>query len=321
MSISMRTIRVANAPCSWGAFEFSDGVEAPTFRKVLDEMCQSGYVGTELGDWGFMPTDPQELREELGARKLDMLGAFVPVDLSNRNSHETGAETAVKTAKLLAGVSQGAGDGSGAPVIVLADDNGKDAIRTKNAGRIRPEHSMTDRQWRTLTAGAETIAQRVLEESGLRTVFHHHCAGFVETPEEIDRFVSETDPKLIGLCFDTGHYTFGGGNALHGFKRHRDRIWHLHFKDASPVVAERSRIEQWDYLESVRNGIFCELGKGSVDFEGIVRELQNDESRGGPRRSSDYNGWIVVEQDVLPGMGSPLESAIRNRSYLRQIGL
>jgi inosose dehydratase len=32
-------------------------------------------------------------------------------------------------------------------------------------------------------------------------------------------------------------------------------------------------------------------------------------------------GWIVVEQDVLPGMGTPKESAQRNREYLKSIGL
>ncbi len=34
-----------------------------------------------------------------------------------------------------------------------------------------------------------------------------------------------------------------------------------------------------------------------------------------------YDGWIVVEQDVLPGMGSPKDSAQRNRDYLIDIGL
>jgi inosose dehydratase len=60
----------------------------------------------------------------------------------------------------------------------------------------------------------------------------------------------------------------------------------------------------------VRNGIFCELGKGQVDFCGIKRELE----------AQGYGGWIVVEQDVLPGMGSPFESARRNREYLASIG-
>jgi inosose dehydratase len=35
----------------------------------------------------------------------------------------------------------------------------------------------------------------------------------------------------------------------------------------------------------------------------------------------NYQGFITVEQDVLPGMGQPKESAGRNRDYLRSIGL
>ena len=120
-----------------------------------------------------------------------------------------------------------------------------------------------------------------------------------------------TDPEVLGLCFDTGHYRFGGGDSVEGVRRHADRIWHVHFKDHDPKVATRSRREGWNAVKAVENGVFCELGKGDVDFKGIATELV--------RRG--YGGWIVVEQDVLPGMGSPKESARRNREFLRNIGL
>lgn len=142
-------------------------------------------------------------------------------------------------------------------------------------------------------------------------MFHHHCAGYVETPQEVDLFLRLTDPELIGLCFDTGHYSFGGGSALEGMKQHFDRIWHVHYKDFDPRVRGQARDLQWDYFEAVKHGVFCELGKGAVDFAAITQLLV--------RRG--YEGWIVVEQDVLPGMGTPLESAIRNREYLSTLGL
>jgi inosose dehydratase len=123
--------------------------------------------------------------------------------------------------------------------------------------------------------------------------------------------LSITDPTIVGLCFDTGHYRFGGGDPLAGLQKHSDRIWHVHFKDHSPAVAAQTRAHGWDYFESVRHGIFCELGQGDVAFPAIAAQLKQ---RG-------YDGWIVVEQDVLPGMGSPKESAQRNRDYLRGIGL
>jgi len=46
-------IRIANAPCSWGSLEFEglDGQAIP-YPQMLDELKETGYEGTELGDWG-----------------------------------------------------------------------------------------------------------------------------------------------------------------------------------------------------------------------------------------------------------------------------
>ncbi|MDE0484529.1 MAG: TIM barrel protein [Candidatus Poribacteria bacterium] len=296
-------MKIANAPCSWGVLEFDLQGKSPDYTQVLDEMYAIGYRGTELGDWGFMPTDPAQLRDALAARELTLLGAFVPVALADAEAHAAGEASALQHARLLADV------GGDAPFIVLSDDNGTVAQRTHNAGRICPEHGMTQKEWDTFVAGVHRIAQSVRDDIGLRTVFHHHCAGYVETPAEVDTLMQRTDPNLVGLCFDTGHYRFGGGDPLDIFDRHAERIWHVHFKDCHPEIAARSRKDGWDYFESVENGVFCELGKGDVDFPAFIAELRN----------RNYDGWIVVEQDVLPGMGSPYQSAKRNYQYLKSI--
>jgi inosose dehydratase len=298
-------IKIANAPCSWGVLEFDLEGEAAGYEQVLDEIAETRYRGTELGDWGFMPTDPVELRNQVHARGLTLLGAFVPVMLKDPTTHADGVNAAVRTARLLA---EAEGD---TPFIVLADDNGKIPARTLNAGRIQPEHGLSEAEWAVFAEGAQRVARAVKQETGLRTVFHHHCAGYVETPSEIDTLLRLTDPSLLGLCIDTGHYRFGGGDPLVLLRQHRERIWHVHFKDCHPEAAAKSRTEGWDYFTSVRNGIFCELGKGEVDFPAIKAELER----------TGYDGWIVVEQDVLPGMGKPKESALRNREYLESIGL
>jgi len=298
-------IKVANAPCSWGVLEFELEGEVAGYREVLNEIVETGYQGTELGDWGFMPTDPAQLRAEIHSRGLTLLGAFVPVMLKDPNAHAAGVEVAVRTAQLLA---EAEGD---LPFIVLADDNGKIPERTQNAGRIQPEHSLNQAEWKIFAEGAEKVARAVREQVGLRTVFHHHCAGYVERASEIDTLMQLTDPSLLGLCFDTGHFRFGGGDPVAGLHAYKDRIWHVHFKDCQPEIAKRARHEKWDYFTSVRNGIFCELGKGNIDFPRIKADLER----------IGYGGWIVVEQDVLPGMGQPRESAQRNRRYLATIGL
>lgn len=299
-------MRVANAPVSWGVIEFESAGERGGFRRVLDEMQQTGYQGTELGDWGFLPTEPEVLRGELENRELALLGAFVPVDLRDREAHEAGAQQALRVARLMANTT-----GDDGPFVVLSDDNGSDPVRTKHAGRIRPDQSMTDREWSEFARGAEQVANRVAQETDLRTVFHHHCAGFIETPGEVEELLERTDPQLLGLCLDTGHYRYGGGDPVRAVQRFGDRIWHVHFKDCDPTVAERARTEDWDYFEAVRQGVFCELGQGEVDFEAVRDALQ----------SSGYDGWIVVEQDVFPGLGTPVESAQRNREFLRGLGL
>ena len=299
-------MKVANAPCSWGVLEFESKAASPGYTQVLDEIVESGYAGTELGDWGFMPTDPVVLRGELRRRQLAMLGAFVTIRLADPRSHQTSVDTAVKTALLLSAVGDGA-----KPVVVLSDEPTADPARAANAGRVRTALGLTDRQWDTAARGVERVARAVRDETGLRTVFHHHCAGYVETPAEIDALMQRTDRALVGLCLDSGHAVYGGGSPLDLLARHRSRIWHVHFKDCDPAVAEQARQEQWDYHTALQHGVFCELGRGSVDFPALLRELT----------ASNYDGWIVVEQDVLPAMGAPLASATRNREYLRSIGV
>lgn len=298
-------IKIANAPCSWGVLEFDLEGKAAGYAQVLDEINETGYAGTELGDWGFMPTDPVELRKELDKRSLSMVGAFVPVFLKDPSKHASGAATAVKTARLMSEA------GFPDSFIVLADENGSVKERTKNAGRINISMGLTTDEWKVFGEGATFVAGQVMEKTGLRTVFHHHCAGYVETPEEVDNLMAFTDPALVGLVLDMGHYMFGGGDPLEALKKHRSRIWHIHFKDCHPAIAAESRKEGWDYFKSVASGVFCELGKGAVDFPSIVKELTDH----------NYSGWIVVEQDVLPGMGKPRECASKNREYIRKLGL
>ncbi len=298
-------IKIANAPCSWGVLEFELEGKSPDYIQVLDEIKQTGYEGTELGDWGFMPTDPQKLKSELDKRNLKLLGAFVPVLLKEKSKHDEGINTAVKTAALMRDA------GFPEAFIVLADDNGTIPVRTKNAGRITPDLGLTKVEWNIFSKGANELAKIVKEETGLRTIFHHHCGGYIETPEEIEMLMNSTVPDLLGLVLDTGHYKFGGGDPVEALKKYSNRIWHIHFKDCDNKVSGKSRLQNWDYFESVRNGVFCELGKGSVDFQSIICELQN----------MKYEKWIVVEQDVLPGMGKPKECAQNNRNFIKTLGI
>ena len=297
-------IKVANAPCSWGVIENTEG-ERKTYLDVINEMSAAGYVGTELGDWGFMPTDPKVLIPQLEERNLQMLGSWVSVRLYDAAYHQAGIDQAVKTAELLAAV------GGKDAFIIIGDDHSTIPLRHDKSGRITPDMILDEAGWGEYAAGAMAVAKAVKEATGLRSLIHHHGATYVETAAEIEKFLSLTDPDLIGMVFDTGHCMLGQGDPVAVLKKHADWVKHVHFKDFDPSVVANADANGWGYQQMIGQGVFPELGQGAVDFAAVYSALQE----------IDYSGWIVVEQDVLPGMGSPAESAKRNRDYIKSIGL
>lgn len=293
-------IKIGTAPVSWGIMEVEGWNGQTAYAKVLDEMIEAGYEGTELGPYGYMPTDPVALKAELSTRGLQMVSAFVPIPLSARQFHEETLKEAMKVAELLAAV--------GARLIVLAGD--MNTARMEVAGRVVEEQNgLSDRAWHDAVEIITRIA-RACSQLGLATAFHHHAGTFVETPNEIERLCASTDPSLVGLCLDTGHFLYGGGDPVQAVNKYGTRIRHLHLKDVRPAVLESVRQEGVGFLDAVRRGVFCELGEGAVDFREIIQRLV----------SCGFEGWAIVEQDVdagQPGV-SPFESAVRSRRYLRE---
>jgi inosose dehydratase len=300
-------IRFGNAPCSWGTLEgVGQGVPYP---QMLDELKEAGYEGSELGDYGYMPTDPALLREEFQKRGLVLLGAFEGVYLREVSEHAPGEARALRTARLMAALADL--DPEWKPLLVLSDEHSRDPYRFHHAGRIRPGEGLSPEEWRVVARGVRRIATSVREAVGLETVFHFHAASFVETPEEIETLVELTG---IPLVFDTGHYLFGSGRVegevvLEGLRRLAPWVRYVHLKDVDPRVAGEARRRGWNYLEALRNGLFTELGRGAIDFGQVFALL----------KELGYRGFATVEQDVLPGMGTPKESALRSRAYLRRV--
>jgi inosose dehydratase len=298
------SIRVATAPVSWGVMEVEGWGGQKSYGEVLDEMVQAGYTGTELGPYGFLPTDPSELKCALAKRGLALLGAFVPLPLAQAEQHESAVESAAEVARLLAQ--------SGAPYMVLAD--AMDPARMAVAGSVDENRDgMRSDQW----DGAARLLTRVARSAralGLSPVFHHHCGTFIETPGEVDRLLAMTDPELLGLCLDTGHYFYGGGDPVKCAEVYAKRIRHLHLKDVRPPVLETVRRKKIGYLDAIRMGVFCELGDGGVNLTGVIQKLIE----------AGFDGWAVFEQDVdtsQPGC-NPVESATRSRVYLKKtVGL
>lgn len=303
-SVTTARARLANAPCSWGTL-LPDGSRRIGYAQMLDELAQAGFVGSELGNYGYMPTDPNTLQRELDARNIQLTGAWVTVRLYDASQHQAGLDNALRVARLLAEV--GAED----CVLNIGDDPSSVLLREQNAGRIRPEHGLDDTGWQVYLAGIHQVAQAVKQQSGLQVALHHHGATYVETPAEIAYFLQHSDPELVGLCLDTGHYALGGGDPVQALYDYAERIALVHFKDFDPDVLRQGTANHWTYTQLVGAGLFSELGQGNVDFPGVLTALDD----------IAYQGWVVVEQDILPGRGEPFESAQRNRAYLRSLGL
>lgn len=300
-------IRVGNAPVSWGVYEADR--PNPPFARVLDDIAAAGYEGTELGPYGYLPTSPDALAAELRKRNLGLGSSFVPLPLEDASRRDMAVESALAVGRLLS--TQGVGE------VIIADD--EDPRRTRIAGRIPGDGSAgwTDAQWREVVKTLDTVAGALRDTLGMRVVVHHHAGTFVETPDEIERMLAETDPDLVGLLLDTGHATYGGADAVEIATRHAGRIRYVHLKDVAAAELDHVRRSSIPMEEAWKRGVFCALGEGVVDFPRVVDAL----------RAKGYAGWMIVEQDVVPDaqgrlVPDPAESARRSRAYLHEtVGL
>jgi inosose dehydratase len=294
--------QIANAPCSWGIYEFKEIEPKYPYQRVLDEMVETGYTGLEYGPWGYLPTDPAALQAELDQRRLKLLSSFVPVKLVDAQAHAAGLAHALQVGRVLAAV--------GAEYLVLSDDNGAVPEAVKQAGRVQGSRLNAD-QWDVFATGVNHIARTVHDQLGLKVVFHHHCAGYVETAEETRQLMGRADPDLVGLCLDTGHWHYAGGDALAAVQEYGERVRYLHFKDCDPRIRQQAIEQELDHFQATGLGVYCELGQGAVDFGAILAAMDK----------LGYDGWVIVEQDVLVSdLDAPKQSARRNREYLRQLG-
>src|SRR6185295_14645925 len=180
------TMRVGNAPVSWGVYEADR--PNPPFGQVLDAIARAGYEGTELGPYGYLPTEPGLLSRELAARGLGLGSSFVPIPLEDESARAGAVDHAMEVARLLA--SQGVRE------LIVADD--EDPLRARIAGRVaNGDAGWPDAQWRSAAGTLDVLARRLHDELDMTVVVHHHAGTFVETPAEVDRLLAETDPGRV----------------------------------------------------------------------------------------------------------------------------
>lgn len=293
-------IRIANAPCSWG-IEFADGEGNPPWRKVLQDCAEAGYKGIELGPVGYMPEDPKILGEALQEFGLELVGGVVFRPFHDGAAWDEVRDAAERTCKTLSA--------HGARHLVLIDSISP--RRAPTAGRANQAEQLDQAEWASFRERFATIARMGTEDYGLTVGIHAHAAGFMDFEPELERLLDEVDERLLKICFDTGHHSYAGFDPVAFLRRHILRVSYMHFKDIDPVVKQDVIARSTGFYEACGQGIFCNLGKGDVDFP-AVRDILME---------ANFQGWCTVEQDCDPlGTTLPLKDAQANRQYLQSIG-
>lgn len=294
------TIRIGNAPCSWGV-EFANDPRNPAWETVLQQCAEAGYNGIELGPVGFMPEDPAILGDALSAHSLELIGGVVFRPFHDPEAWDDVMDGALRTCKALSA--------HGAQHLVLIDSIS--SRRAPTAGRADEAVQMDKAEWAAFRDRIATIAKLGAEEYGLTVGIHAHAAGFMDFEPELERLLDEVDEKILKICFDTGHHSYAGFDPVAFMKRHMDRISYMHFKDIDPCVKAEVIEKRTGFYDACGQGIFCNLGQGDVDFP-AVRQVLNE---------AGFEGWCTVEQDCDPLLDpDPVGDARKNREYLESIG-
>jgi len=293
------TIRIGNAPCSWGV-EFADDARNPTWQTVLKENAEAGYTGIELGPVGFMPEDPAVLADALAEHQLELIGGVVFRAFHDPDAWDDVLDGTVRTCKALVA--------HGAEHLVLIDSISP--RRAPTAGRAGEAEQMEAAEWGAYRERIKEAA-KIGVDHGLTVGIHAHAAGFMDFEPELERLLNEVDEDILKICFDTGHHSYAGFDPVAFMEKYISRISYMHFKDIDPKVKADVVANRTDFYTACGQGIFCNLGDGDVDFP-HVRQILLD---------NGFEGWCTVEQDCDPTLDiSPMDDAKANRSYLQSIG-
>ena len=292
-------VKIGSAPDSWGVW-FADDPKQTPWSRFLDEIAEAGYTWTELGPFGYLPTDPAVLKPELEKRNLRAAAGFVMHPLDQPDAWPKIEADTIGLGKLLPAL--------GAKFLVLIADLYSDPFTGK---RIAPV-ALDDDGWKRLIDTTNRVAGLAKSQFDLQLVFHPHAETNVEYEPQIERLLAATDPNAVKLCLDVGHHAYRGGDPVAFMQKHHARVPYLHLKSVDTQKRQQVMDNDIPFALAVADDMFCQPSRGAVDFPALVRLLQQ----------IDYDGFGIVEQDMYPcPFDKPLPIAKRTRAYLRKIGM
>jgi inosose dehydratase len=294
----MGRLAVGTAPDSWGVW-YPDDPQQTSWERFLDEVVAAGYTRIELGPYGYLPTDPARLADELGGRGLQLTAGTIFEHLHLPGSWESTWRGVAAVARLTAEL--------GGRHLVVIPAFWRDPSTGAELEPSELDHAGWGRHGRQLNE----LGKRVAEEFGLQTQFHPHADTHVDTHEHVERFLAETDPAYVNLCLDTGHISYCGGDNLKLIQEYPNRIGYVHLKQVDPVVLAVVQAEGLGFGEAVKRGVMCEPPLGLPDLPPVLDALAG----------LDVDLFAIVEQDLYPcAPDVPLPIAARTLTYLRAHG-
>lgn len=297
-----RRLRLGSCPDSWGVW-FAEDPRQPPWPRFLDELAEVGYEWLELGPYGYLPTDPARLADELGRRGLKVAGG----SMHGESGLHRRADWPAIVAKTRAVAALTAAVGGRHVVFVPVPGYRDDAT----GAYLEPAELSAD-GWRTMVRAVDELGRIVLEEHGVRLQFHPHADSHVETQAQTERFLADTDPAFVNLCLDTGHVAYRRGDSVQLIRRHPDRIGYVHIKQMDPAVLAEAEAQDLAFGQAVARGASCEPPLGEPDVGAVAAALEG----------LDAELFVVVEQDLYPvEFDRPLPIARRTRDVLQGVGI
>jgi inosose dehydratase len=288
-------LRIGTAPDSWGVW-FPDDPRQTPWRRFLDEVVAAGYVWIELGPYGYLPTDPHQLEDELAARGLKLAAGTVFTGFhKGPDQWDRAWRQAIEVAALASKL--------GARHLVVLPDLWRSDATTE----VLESRTLDDEQWRRLAAGHDRLGKALLEEFGVKQQFHSHADSHVGTTREVERFLTETDERYTSLCLDTGHFAYYGGDNVGLIKRHPSRIGFLHLKQVDTGLLFDVLKNDVPFATAVGQGIMIEPPNGVPELAPIIEAVAD----------IDPEILAIVEQDLYPvDPDLPLPIATRTREHI-----
>jgi len=283
-------LRIGTAPDSWGVW-FPEHPRQIPWQRFLDEVQAAGYHFIELGPYGYLPTDPNRLSDELAERDLEISGGTVFTGFHKGDDQWQRAWDQVLQVATLT-------QAMGAEHIVVIPD----LWRSDATGEALEARTLDADQWTRLAAGHDRLGKALLEEYGLKQQFHSHADSHVGTRREVERLLDATDPRYLNLCLDTGHYAYYGGDSVQLIQDHPDRIGYLHLKQVDPELRFEVLKNDVPFADAAID-IMVEPPAGVPDFAPIIEAVS----------AIDPDIFAIVEQD-MPGVDIDLPAGIATRT-------